>query len=183
MDSKLEALEIPLLGDYEWYKRVDEYMLHIGFTRTSGNISEIEIMKLLLQAEFEMKDIGEVYGDLAYAVSLVSRFMGNPGKTHWEALKWILRYLKGTQTTCLIYKAGSRGDNAKYKKISRTYFSASVACGRVSALVQFCFARQSSQSNYSHLRLRGSQSHNYSRLHGTMVVNHLVSFLAFVEGE
>ena len=54
---------------------------------------------------------------MAYAVSLVSRFMGNPGKTHWEALKWILRYLKGTLTTCLIYKAGSRGDNAKYKKI------------------------------------------------------------------
>ena len=47
--------------------------------------------------------------DLAYAVSLVSRFMGNPGKIHWEALKWILRYLKGTETTCLIYKVGSRG--------------------------------------------------------------------------
>ena len=49
--------------------------------------------------------------DLAHAVSLVGRFMGNTGKTHWEALKWILRYLKGTQTTCLIYKAGSRGDD------------------------------------------------------------------------
>ncbi|KAK9733789.1 hypothetical protein RND81_04G092600 [Saponaria officinalis] len=34
--------------------------------------------------------------DLAYSVSVVSRFMHNPGKEHWEAVKWILRYLKGS---------------------------------------------------------------------------------------
>jgi len=34
--------------------------------------------------------------DLAYAISLVSRFMSNPGKEHWNAVKWVLRYLKGT---------------------------------------------------------------------------------------
>ena len=28
--------------------------------------------------------------DLAHAVSVVSRFMSNPGKNHWEAVKWIL---------------------------------------------------------------------------------------------
>ncbi|KAH9682243.1 hypothetical protein KPL71_027274 [Citrus sinensis] len=28
--------------------------------------------------------------DLSYAVSLVSRFMSNPGKEHWRAVKWIL---------------------------------------------------------------------------------------------
>ena len=33
--------------------------------------------------------------DLAYAVSIVSRFMANPKKQHWEVLKWVLRYLKG----------------------------------------------------------------------------------------
>ena len=26
-------------------------------------------------------------------------------------MKWILRYLKGTQRTCLIYKTGSKGDD------------------------------------------------------------------------
>lgn len=30
--------------------------------------------------------------DLAYEVSMVSRFMPYPGKHHWEALKWILRF-------------------------------------------------------------------------------------------
>ena len=41
--------------------------------------------------------------DLAYAVSLVSRYMGKPGKLHWEALKWIFKYLKGTCKEGLLY--------------------------------------------------------------------------------
>ncbi|MCO5595683.1 hypothetical protein L7F22_049728 [Adiantum nelumboides] len=31
--------------------------------------------------------------DIAYAVGVVSRFMSNPGKKHWEAVKGVLRYL------------------------------------------------------------------------------------------
>jgi hypothetical protein len=34
--------------------------------------------------------------DLAYAVNVVSKYMANPGKQHWNAIKWIFRYLKGT---------------------------------------------------------------------------------------
>jgi hypothetical protein len=34
--------------------------------------------------------------DLAFAVHQVCRHMQNPGKPHWEAVKQILRYLKGT---------------------------------------------------------------------------------------
>uniref|UniRef100_A0A2N9IGQ9 CCHC-type domain-containing protein n=1 Tax=Fagus sylvatica TaxID=28930 RepID=A0A2N9IGQ9_FAGSY len=34
--------------------------------------------------------------DLAHAVSTVSRYMANPGREHWNAVKWIFRYLKGT---------------------------------------------------------------------------------------
>ena len=37
-----------------------------------------------------------IHPDIAHAVSLVSRFMANPGKAHWQALKWILRYIKGS---------------------------------------------------------------------------------------
>ena len=33
--------------------------------------------------------------DIAHAVGVVSRFMENPGKEHWQAVKWILRYLRG----------------------------------------------------------------------------------------
>ena len=35
--------------------------------------------------------------DIAYAVSSVSRYMAIPGKEHWKALKWILRYLQRTR--------------------------------------------------------------------------------------
>jgi transposase InsO family protein len=35
--------------------------------------------------------------DIAYSVSVVSRFMNNPGQKHWNAVKRILRYLKGTK--------------------------------------------------------------------------------------
>ena len=41
--------------------------------------------------------------DLAYAVSVVSRYMHNPGKDHWEAVKWILRYVKGTVGKGLVF--------------------------------------------------------------------------------
>ena len=34
--------------------------------------------------------------DIAHAVGCVSRFLSNPGREHWNAVKWILRYLRGT---------------------------------------------------------------------------------------
>ncbi|GJY62584.1 retrovirus-related pol polyprotein from transposon TNT 1-94 [Tanacetum coccineum] len=41
--------------------------------------------------------------DIAYAVSIVSRYLANPGKNHWEAVKWILKYLRGTTNVGLVY--------------------------------------------------------------------------------
>ncbi|KAL2242583.1 UNVERIFIED_CONTAM: Retrovirus-related Pol polyprotein from transposon TNT 1-94 [Sesamum indicum] len=35
--------------------------------------------------------------DVAYAISCLSRYMSNPGPPHWEALKWLLRYLRGSE--------------------------------------------------------------------------------------
>jgi len=34
--------------------------------------------------------------DLSQAVRMVSRYMHDPGRGHWEAVSWILRYIKGT---------------------------------------------------------------------------------------
>ncbi|GKB54031.1 hypothetical protein Tco_0904784 [Tanacetum coccineum] len=41
--------------------------------------------------------------DIAYVVSIVSRYLANPGKNHYEAVKWIFKYLKGTADICLVY--------------------------------------------------------------------------------
>ena len=45
--------------------------------------------------------------DIAHVVGLVSHFMGNLGRVHWEAIKWILRYIKGIFNYSLTFTNGS----------------------------------------------------------------------------
>lgn len=42
--------------------------------------------------------------DMAYALSIVSRYMANPGKEHVLALKWLMRYVKGSLNLGLLYR-------------------------------------------------------------------------------
>ena len=44
--------------------------------------------------------------NLAHAVNVVSRFMGDHGKEHWQAVKKIFRYVRGTSDVGLIYGGG-----------------------------------------------------------------------------
>ena len=39
--------------------------------------------------------------DLAYAVSVVSRYMEKTSKEHWKAIQRIMRYLHGSSSVCL----------------------------------------------------------------------------------
>ncbi|GJW81925.1 copia LTR rider [Tanacetum coccineum] len=41
--------------------------------------------------------------NIVYAVSIVSRYLVNLGKNCWEAVKWILKYLRGTTKVGLVY--------------------------------------------------------------------------------
>ncbi|TXG46575.1 hypothetical protein EZV62_027921 [Acer yangbiense] len=41
--------------------------------------------------------------DLAQAISVLSRYMAKPGKGHWNAMKWLLRYISSTISVGLIY--------------------------------------------------------------------------------
>uniref|UniRef100_A0A2N9G8B6 CCHC-type domain-containing protein n=1 Tax=Fagus sylvatica TaxID=28930 RepID=A0A2N9G8B6_FAGSY len=45
--------------------------------------------------------------DLAHTVSTVSRYMANPGREHWNAVKWIFRYLKGTAEHGILFSIQS----------------------------------------------------------------------------
>ncbi|KAE8655249.1 hypothetical protein F3Y22_tig00117034pilonHSYRG01568 [Hibiscus syriacus] len=47
--------------------------------------------------------------DLAHVVSQVCKYISKPGKQHWEAVKWIFRYLKGTVGHGIVF--GSQRDN------------------------------------------------------------------------
>ena len=42
--------------------------------------------------------------DIVQFLSLVSRYMADPGKRHGEAVKWILRYLKGAPYVGLTFQ-------------------------------------------------------------------------------
>ena len=47
--------------------------------------------------------------DIAHGMSLVSRFMSNPSNDHWNTVKWLLRYLKGTINKGLVYRSNNLG--------------------------------------------------------------------------
>ena len=44
--------------------------------------------------------------DIAYTISYLARFMANPGHVHWEAVKRVIRYLKGTKDVKLVLRKG-----------------------------------------------------------------------------
>ncbi|KAG8480905.1 hypothetical protein CXB51_025479 [Gossypium anomalum] len=63
-----------------------EYMSHVPYSSAVGSLMYAMVCSR---------------PDLSYAVSAVSRYIANPGKEHWEAVQWILRYLRGTTDVCL----------------------------------------------------------------------------------
>ena len=44
--------------------------------------------------------------DIAYAIGVVSHFLSNLGRHHWEVVKWIMRYLRGTSKLKLTFGGG-----------------------------------------------------------------------------
>ena len=58
--------------------------------------------------------------NIAHAVGVVRRFLENPGKEQWEAVKWILRYLRGSTRDCLCFQGSD--------PILKGYTDADMAC-------------------------------------------------------
>ncbi|CAL2259645.1 unnamed protein product [Prunus armeniaca] len=44
--------------------------------------------------------------DITHAVGVVSKFLSKPGREHWNAVKWILIYLRGTSKMSLCFGGG-----------------------------------------------------------------------------
>jgi hypothetical protein len=83
---KLSSRQCPVTEDEK------EYMSHIPYSNAVGNLMYVMIC---------------TRPDLAHVVSVVSRFMHNLGKEHWNAVKWILHYLKGTSHFGLLFDKNS----------------------------------------------------------------------------
>lgn len=65
-----------------------EYMSHVPYASIIGSL---------------MYGMVYTHPDISYVVSVVSRYMGNPGNAHWQTVKWILRYLRGTTNVGLMF--------------------------------------------------------------------------------
>jgi hypothetical protein len=83
---KLSSRQRPVIEDEK------DHMSHIPYSNVVGNLMYAMIC---------------TRPDLVHDVSVVSRFMHNPGKGHWNAVKWILRYLKGTSHFGLLFDKNS----------------------------------------------------------------------------
>ena len=58
--------------------------------------------------------------DIAYSVAFLSRFVANPGRAHWQAVKHLFRYLQGTKDLRLVY----RGNQFNAQDVFRTFSDA-----------------------------------------------------------
>jgi hypothetical protein len=65
-----------------------EYMSMVPYSSTIGSLMYVMVC---------------TRPDISHAMGVVSRYMNNVGKEHWEELKWILSYLKGTAIHALCF--------------------------------------------------------------------------------
>ncbi|GKC83098.1 hypothetical protein Tco_1138815, partial [Tanacetum coccineum] len=73
--------------------------------------------------------------DITYGVSVVSRYLANPGKNHWEAVKWILKYLRGTTNVGLVYGT-DRGNHVDVTGNATTHVALQLAYAEYMALTE-----------------------------------------------
>ncbi|PSS08126.1 Endonuclease [Actinidia chinensis var. chinensis] len=59
--------------------------------------------------------------DISHAVSMVSRYMHNPGKVHWQAVKWILRYIHGTVNVGLKFQRDDKSSQYSVGYVDSDY--------------------------------------------------------------
>lgn len=52
--------------------------------------------------------------DIAYTVNMLSKFNNNPGRQHWEAVKRVMRYLKGTLQAKLKFSKDGNANIVSY---------------------------------------------------------------------
>lgn len=125
--------------------------------------------------------------DIAHAVGVVSRYMSNLGKPHWEALKWILRYLKGTSNYALCFGrnhtqlqgfndsdlAGGREKCRSTIGYAFTFVEAAISWA---SRLQHCVALSSAEAKYLALSERAREMIWLQRLFSDYIGNKMIMF-------
>ena len=96
MNEHTKAVSTPLTSHFKLFAQLSpstnteqEYMLQVPYSNAVGSLMYAMVC---------------TRPDISQAVSIVSRYMHNPGKGHWQALKWILRYIQNTMDIGLLFK-------------------------------------------------------------------------------
>ena len=99
--------------------------------------------------------------DLAQAISVLSRYMAKPGKGHWNAMKWLLRYISTTTSVGLIYDCANcdldligyvdsdyAGDRDKRRSTSSYFFTFAGCCVSWKSQLQSVVALSTTEAEY-----------------------------------
>jgi hypothetical protein len=96
--NDVKPFSVPLASHFKLYsslcpstKEEKEYMSRIPYANAVGSLMCAMVSTRL---------------DISHAVGVVSRYMENLGKEHWAAVKWVLRYLRGTSDYYITYNSG-----------------------------------------------------------------------------
>ena len=87
--KKLKPVSTPLAGHFKLRKRL--------CPSTKNKKGKMSVIPYSLAVGSLMYAMVCTRLDISHVVGVVSRFLANPSKAHWEAVKWIFRYLRGTQ--------------------------------------------------------------------------------------
>ena len=96
MNEQTKPVSTPLASHFKLSAQLSpstnterEYMLQVPYSNAVGSLMYAMVC---------------TRPDISQAVSIVSRYMHNPGKGHWQAVKWILRYIQKTVDVGLLFK-------------------------------------------------------------------------------
>ncbi|KAL0290030.1 UNVERIFIED_CONTAM: Retrovirus-related Pol polyprotein from transposon TNT 1-94 [Sesamum angustifolium] len=128
----------------------------------SDSVSQAEYAKIIGSVMFLMN---HTRPDIAYAVSRLSRYTHNLNKEHWDALRRLLKYLKGTINLCLYFNkypgvlegfcdANWVTDNDEVSSTSGYVFTLDGGAISWKSAKQTCIARSTMESEYIALELQ-----------------------------
>lgn len=98
---------------------------------------------------------------LAHVMSILSKYMANLGKEHWQAMKWTMRYLAGTTKVGLVYRrlssklliegysdADYAGDKDSRRSTTTYFFTIGGSCVSWKVQLQLVVALSTTESEY-----------------------------------
>ncbi|KAL0537256.1 hypothetical protein IC582_026232 [Cucumis melo] len=153
------------------------------------NVSQLEYAKIIGSVMYLMN---YTRPDIAYAVSRLSRYTHNPDRYHWDALRHLLRYLKGTIDYYLHFNkfpvvlegycdANRVTDNDEVNSTSGYIFLLGGRAISWKSAKQTCIARSTMESEFIALEFAGQEAEWIKNLLGDVSLwGTSVPFLPFL---